>query len=292
VSEAAVTISLGELPVLEYSYADVPRKPYVKKLYAPSGINVLRDAPPDHLHHHGLMFAIGVNGVDFWSEDDEHARTATGTCGSQMHRGFRAVGTNAGSGRATFTQLLDWIDPAGQSLLLKERRTIEACREVDPPVTLITWRARLEPGGNEQVTLGGPHYMGLGMRLVKSVQRSGEFFNPDGDQGKHVRNTERMVRSRWCAYTAAAERKPITVAVFDHPDNPRHPAQMLVIARPYAFLSATLSQARGAIQLKAGQWLKLRYGVAVSDRQLETPQVERLYRRWLSLCADDVRNHE
>ena len=54
--------------MLQYRYGDVPFKPYVKELFTSSGINVLLDAPPDHLHHHGLMFACAVNNVDFWGE--------------------------------------------------------------------------------------------------------------------------------------------------------------------------------------------------------------------------------
>ena len=29
---------------------------------------MVRDAPSDHLHHHGLMFAVQVNEVNFWEE--------------------------------------------------------------------------------------------------------------------------------------------------------------------------------------------------------------------------------
>jgi len=43
-------------------------KPYVALLTTPSGLNILRDAPADHAHHHGLMFALTANDVDFWGE--------------------------------------------------------------------------------------------------------------------------------------------------------------------------------------------------------------------------------
>jgi hypothetical protein len=44
--------------VLLYAHAKTQFKSYVRELITTRGINVLRDAPPDHLHHHGLMYAI------------------------------------------------------------------------------------------------------------------------------------------------------------------------------------------------------------------------------------------
>ena len=54
----SIWIQAGKSPVLQYRYGDVPFKPYIKELYTPGGLNILLDAPPDHLHHHGLMFAL------------------------------------------------------------------------------------------------------------------------------------------------------------------------------------------------------------------------------------------
>ncbi len=51
-----------------YAFATNQFKPYVRELYTLRGENVLRDAPPDHLHHHGLMYAVWVNGINFWEE--------------------------------------------------------------------------------------------------------------------------------------------------------------------------------------------------------------------------------
>ena len=48
--------------ILVYAFATNQFKPYVRELYTLRGENVTRDAPPDHLHHHGLMYAVYVNG--------------------------------------------------------------------------------------------------------------------------------------------------------------------------------------------------------------------------------------
>ena len=63
----------GVNPVI-YRVDGVPFKPYVEKLFTPSGTNILRDAPSDHLHHHGLMFAVRVNGINFWEEKPDSGK--------------------------------------------------------------------------------------------------------------------------------------------------------------------------------------------------------------------------
>ena len=59
--------------LLLYAFQTNQFKPYVREFYTLKGDNVLVDSPPDHLHHHGLMYAIRVNGVNFWEERDHRA---------------------------------------------------------------------------------------------------------------------------------------------------------------------------------------------------------------------------
>src|SRR5271157_1725784 len=54
--------------LLVYAFAESQFKPYVRELYTLRGENVTRDAPPDHPHHHGIMYAVWVNGINFWEE--------------------------------------------------------------------------------------------------------------------------------------------------------------------------------------------------------------------------------
>ena len=64
---AILSIADGDRLLLQYQCTPNPRKSYVKQLCSPAGVNVLRDSPHDHKHHHALMFAVGVDGVDFWA---------------------------------------------------------------------------------------------------------------------------------------------------------------------------------------------------------------------------------
>ena len=56
----------------------------------------------------------------------------------------------------------------------------------------------------------------------------------DDKPGEIVRGDERLTAAKWCAYTAKADGKPVTAAIFDHPGNVRHPAKMFTMSKPFA----------------------------------------------------------
>ena len=276
--ENTVTISRGERLLLRYRYGDVPYKPYVDRLYSPGGVNVLLDAPHDHLHHHALMYAITADGVNFWEEHNAPGR--------QVHLRFNdtKVGSHKDVSCAGFGQQLNWVNPRSGELLLKEQRRIEACEMANSNVTFLTWESRLEPAkGRQSVTLSGSHYQGLGLRFVRSMDADGEFRNTDGKAGKIYRGDERLVRSRWCAYTAKVDGKEVTVAMFDHPENERHPATWFTMSKPFAYLSATQALHEQPLKVLPDKPLELRYGVALWDGRTETEQIEKLYKSWTAL---------
>jgi hypothetical protein len=280
--KTSVTVSVAGRPAVEYRFADVPFKPCVKQLLTPSGVNVLRDAPHDHLHHHALMFAVGVDGVDFWAE--------TPTCGKQAHQSFGPVKSSSQDRRSTaaWTEQLDWLKP-DKTPLVREQRTLKVEAGLDPAATLLSWRSELVPAaGKESVVLSGSHYFGLGLRFVESMDKGGRFFNAEKKDGEVVRGDERLTAAKWCAYTAAAGEKgdkKVTVAVFDHPKNPRHPARMFTMAQPFAYLAATLNLWKEPLTVKAGSPLELQYGVAVWDGEVDAAAVERLYEKWAKSAA-------
>ena len=184
----------GDRQVLEYCYGSDLFKPYVAKLFSPSGVNVLRDNVADHLHHHGLMFAVGVDGVDFWAENQK--------CGREVTRGFEAVKDLPAdaTGLATLESRLEWVGPADGQTLAMEARKITAYRRRELGATLLTWQTKLAPPeGKPSIKLSGSHYFGLGMRFVPSMDGV-EGFSTDSDPkaaGETVRGDERLLRGKW-----------------------------------------------------------------------------------------------
>ncbi|MCX5646224.1 MAG: PmoA family protein [Phycisphaerae bacterium] len=282
-----VTVRTGSTNLLQYRYANVPFKPYIKELCTPSGVNVLLDAPPDHLHHHGLMFAYAVDNIDFWGEAvgpaDGHFELLPG---KQQHRRFsdEAVTELKGRRLARFHEYVRWVSQSDSALLLSESRTVTAGRIGKPEATFLAWGSRLSaPLKKKPVALSGSHYHGLGMRFVQSMDATGEFRNPDNNPGVIFRGEERLVRSRWCAYTAQADGKTVTVAMFDHPENPRFPATWFTMAKPFAYMSATLRLHEEPLEVSSLQPLTLRYGVALWDGRPETEQIDAVYKEWVKM---------
>jgi hypothetical protein len=273
--QSAVAIKLGDKPLAKYQYVENPAKPYLAELYSPGGVNVLRDSPVDHKHHHGLMFAVAVDGVDFWAEGDKF--------GLQKHREGQEprVIERDGQSWVVGTQKLDWVAPAGDKLLLQETRTMVVGRLAK--ATLVGGQFVLQtPPGKDSVTLSGSPYFGLGMRFVQSMDKGGTFLNADGKTGVKETND---ARSAWCAYLASADGKPVTVAMFDLPQNPRHPATWFTMDQGFAYMSATLNLSKEPLKVEAGKPLVLRYAVAVWDGKVEKAAIDQLYQRIVKLAG-------
>jgi len=275
IEKSLISVDAGETALMRYRYENVPFKPYVQQLFSPAGINILRDAPHDHLHHHGLMLAFAVNRVNFWEE-----RPASGR---QVHRLLTNVNIKKHGDQpaASFSENINWVRPEGEELLLTERRTIKVQRAKDSGATLVSWQSRFDlPKGKTSVVLTGPDYFGLGMRFLQSMDKGGRFYNANGQSG--VADTKDK-QAKWCAYTAVADGKPVTVAMFDHPDNKRYPATWYTLEKPFAYLSLTMNLHKKPLTIVSGKPLVVQYGVAVWDGRVEAKSIEKLYRQW-STC--------
>jgi hypothetical protein len=275
--ENVVSAHTGSHVLMRYNYENVPFKPCLHELFSPRGVNVLRDAPADHLHHHALMYAIAVDGVNFWEEQQAPGR--------QSHWSFTNIRIDKQGNvpSAGFTEQLNWVNPRNKKLMLKEQRTIKVSQPDKFNVTLLSWQSRFAvPSGKDSVTLTGSHYFGLGMRFVESMDTGGTLFNGEGKTGEVVRGDEKLVRTNWCAYTAKANGKVVTVAMFGHPDNLRHPTQWFTMTKPFAYLSATLNLHREPLKVLSGKPLELRYAVAVWDNRVENEQIENTYKWWVN----------
>jgi len=279
VEKESVTVQRGEAMLGRYRYEGVAFKPYLERLCTPGGVNVLRDGPTDHKHHHGLMYGVTVDGVNFWEEGSG--------AGKEVGRwlGPVAVREQEGLVGADFGVGLNWMGTEERPML-REWRQVGVYSWGEMGATLAVWQSRLGVGrGRESATLTGAHYHGLGMRLVASMDKGGVFMNAAGEEGEVVRGTERLVRGSWCAYTAAAEGREVTVAMFAGPGNVRE-ATWFMMTEPFAYLSATLNTYREPLVVERGKALSLCYGVVLWDGRVERARIEKAYTHWQSLARD------
>lgn len=261
------TISENEQPLLAYNQKNITYKPYVVELFTPAGVNVLRDQVPDHLHHHGLMMALNVNGINFWEE----------TAGA----GYQVTGTFAGQADGSLAGELQWMDAGRAVTVVNEKRGIKSYRVPKCEAALTTWTSVCSvPAGQTSMHVAGQHYYGLGMRFVQSMDNNGEFVYAGGEPGPIFRGDERLTEGAWCAYRSAVEGKPVTVAMFDDPGNPR-PATWFTMKEHFAYLSATMRLHETPLEVSADKPMTLRYGVALWDGHRSNSEIETLYQLWL-----------
>ncbi len=218
--------------MLLYRYGDVPFKPYVKELYTPKGVNC------------PARCAVGPS-----------APSRSDVCGRCRWR--ELLGGNAGMrGSASCMMSLMVYGPTCRTMRpvpdstglsagwprrhrpdsLLETRKIVACQVGKLHATVVTWRSefraskRCDTGDAVRVAL---FRAGHEVRAVDGWRR---ILQCRWKEGTIFRGEERLVQSNWCAYTAAVDGKPVTVAMFGHPANPR-PTTWFTMAKPFAYLS-------------------------------------------------------
>jgi len=253
---------------------DAPR-PYVHPLTTPAGAVLSVEAPADHPWHHALWFTIKfVNGENFWEEYGEFGL-------------LRTTGVDDGADGATAT--LDWIAPDGESVRLRETRTVHAT-VIDDETYAIDWSEELQVpgttvldrtpfttwGGYGGLTLrGAPDWTDTTIRLDDGVERERTLGEP----------------SRWLAIDGVAHRgldapAPAGVVILDHPDNPRFPTPWYASNRADTYSegwanfmnAALLSDEPLTVEPHAP--LTLRYRVLVHDGAWGADRTADEYGRW------------
>ncbi len=280
--KSELVLRYHDRPLLVYAYGTNQFKPYVRELYTLRGENVLLDAPSDHLHHHGLMYAIRVNGVNFWEEKtDPGVEKSVGI--------LPRIGMGNGIETACFSQLIHWVadtnrlvaDWSSVAMLVERRRLTVSVNDAQQEVA-VEWFSEFEVGAVPTgVTLDGAEYHGLGFRPARAFDKVAEFQDSLGSVFTNSQ-PKTMPAAEWTSMSAQLEGKPVCVAMFSGPENARGHAVFFTMREPFAYLAATQSLNQEPIHHSPGNRFRLRYLVTVSS-ELRTPaQLEERYARWLT----------
>jgi hypothetical protein len=230
----------------EYVYGDGATRPYLYPVLASDGTPLTRGFPMepvagednDHPWHKSLFFAHSfVNGVDFWNEgtgDAGHSPPAKGKTVSDP-----PVVTTRGN-TSVLQAHTRWLAPDGR-LICTDVRTLRfhataAGRFIDCEVT---WQA---PAG-EPLLIGDNKDGTMAIRLAQWMTLPHKFQGRDLPGTGHIvtsagrRDTEAWgTRADWCDYHAPHNGQTYGVAIFDHPQNLRHPTWWM--ARDYGLFAA------------------------------------------------------
>jgi hypothetical protein len=279
----------GELEVryqgnkfLVYAFATNQFKPYVRELYTLRGENVLRDAPPDHLHHHGLMYAVYVNGINFWEE--------RGTPGTEKHveLPLHTARTDAnGLPVASFTEIIHWLAPTNRAAadsrlaaLLLEERTLTATVDEKNQEVALRWESRFQVGPRAgKVILSGPNYNGLGLRLPQSFNHVARFQN-SAEQPYTGKNTQNVIPARWTSVSGLMEGRDVMLVMFGCKDNARGDGSYFTMLDPFAYLAVTQGLDKQPLEYSAGDKFTLHYLLTVYTENRSPEFIRSRAARW------------
>lgn len=251
-----------------------PKKSYIAQLFAPAAkpLPLLEDSPADHVHHHGLMLALGGDGTDFWTEVDAP------NIGTQQP--VASTPFPAGDG---FAQTLHWLATDGTRVLDETRGVrVRASGTGAEAVHWLDWQSVLTPApGRDSVKLWGRHYFGLGLRLEPQWSNQGSFHWQDTNGQTTVRGDEKLTPGLWCAVSNTAGGQPVTVLMLSHPGNPR-PGAWFTMAQPFCYLSATYDLEKNPFVLAKGRSWTLRHSLAVFGKPTDAAALEQAAQAWKS----------
>lgn len=237
-----VRIELGGQLFTEYVFQGASR-PYCYPILAADGTSLVRDFPMretpgedrDHVHHRALMFAhSNVNQVDFWNEGTSGTKFPKG---STVHDGL----LETKSGEVGVVRVRNrWVAPDGRLIATDEttlrfRGTTDA-RMIDYEVTIQARPdAPLVLGDNKDGTMAIriAQWLTMPHKLQKKdIPGVGHIVTAAGARDAAAWGT----RAAWCDYFAERQGRTYGIAIFDHPQNLRHPTWWM--ARDYGLFAA------------------------------------------------------
>jgi len=269
----------------EYFFKDVPR-PYCYPLIGPGGAAMTRDWPMknspgeehDHPHHRSLWFAHGsMNGHDFWSEEKNFGKT--------VHEDFLDIRSSPEAG--VIRESNKWVTAEG-TVVCTDERTLRFYnpgltneRMMDFEITLFA--------SNGELTFGDTKEGTMAVRLAETMRLKGKLGQGHIVNSAGVRDGRTWgKRADWCDYYGPVEGKTVGLAIFDHPQNPRHPTWWHV--RDYGLFAANpfgqhdfeslSNKTAGNLVVPAGKSVTFRYRFYLHEGDDQQAKVAERYKEY------------
>ncbi len=284
--DGKVRVEIGGQLFTEYYYQDVPR-PYFYPLLGPGSLPMTRNWPMkdaeneehDHPHHRSLWFTHGeVNEQDFWSEGPKS--------GKIVHDKFIEIKSGRDSG--VIKSQNKWISREGK-LICTDERTFRVFDRSGGK--LFDYEISVH-ASNGEVTFGDTKEGSMGIRLTETMR----LKQPKNKPGQgHIVNSEGVrdgetwgKRAKWVDYYGPVNGKIVGIAMFDHPENPRHPTWWHV--RDYGLFAANpfglhdfekKPPGAGNLAVPAGKSVTFRYRLYLHEGDEQQAKVAELYQEYI-----------
>jgi hypothetical protein len=285
-----IDIEIDGQPFTTYQHAGYA-KPFLYPVFGPHQIPITRNWPikkgvkgeaTDHPHQKSLWFAHGpVNGIDFWTESATTGRVVQ----------TKLVRAEGGKDGAAIETTNDWQDSKGK-VVLSDTRIMSF--SLVPGGRAIDWQIDFH-ASHGPVTFGDSKEGSMAIRTRPELQlvnypkqgvtaATGKAVNSEGVRGIDIW----AKRANWVDYWADVEGKTLGVAIFDHPENLRHPTWWH--AREYGLISANpfgihdfergKSAHAGDYTIAEGKTLTLRYRFVCHEGDPQAAKVAELYEQY------------
>lgn len=244
---------------------------YFHPFATPKGITVTEVGPPDHPHHRGIFLAWvemhGRQDADFWGWG-EHAPKQDRRIVNRSVTNIFTEGVNA-----RFTARNEWL--AGADVLVQESLGVNLRSSADANVLELSYTLTADA----DVTLSRWAFSGFCVRTRKDGELttsspSGEVKLPNPG---HLKPESDWPAETWYDFTLRLpDGKVAGVAVVNHPQNPPslwHNHRDIRMINPCIV-------APGAVTIKAGRPLVLRYRVVAHDGEAPVEFLNRLSKAW------------
>jgi hypothetical protein len=285
-----VTISVDGQLLTELRLTGAP-KPYFYPLLGPGGVALTRNYPMrdvegedrDHPHQRSLWFTHGdVNGVDFWAEGPNRGRI--------VHQ--KILEARSGADHGVLKTANNWVAPDGK-VLLTDETTFIARRSPESDTRIFDFIITLRAPDGVDVVFGDTKEGTLGVRLAESMRLKPNQHHAGKTRGSILQNTGAKdgatwgKRAEWTAYSGPVDGKTMTVAILDHPSNPRHPTWWhvrdygLFAANPFGVHDFERKPAgTGNLTLPGGESLTFRYRFILQEGGADAARLNEIAARF------------
>jgi hypothetical protein len=271
----------------EYFFTNVPR-PYCYPLIGPGNTEMTRNWPMkttpneehDHPHHRSFWFAHGaINGHDFWSEEKDFGKT--------VHVSFTEI--TSGPKAGTIGSSNNWVARDG-TVVCTDDRTLRIYEPLSADERVFDFEITLH-ASNGEITLGDTKEGTMAIRLAETMRLKGPVGHGHIVNSTGVRDGDTWgKRADWCDYYGPVDGKTVGVAIFDHPQNPRHPTWWHV--RDYGLFAANPfgehefeklpDKAAGNLTVPAGSSITFRYRFYLHSGDEKQARVAQHYQDYIA----------
>ncbi len=254
------------------------RRPILYPVYGPGETPMTRNHPmkldvegeaKDHPHHKSIWCGHGlINGISFWHEEGQIKVDYS-----------KPVSISMDNGKATIGFGCNYVD--GQYRLVCKDETRISFSELENGARAIDWDVTIH--ASERDLLFGDTKEGMmAIRTHPSlrIDKGAVAVNSGGTEGKDIWGKH----AEWVDYSAKVEGNHVGVAIFDHPENLRHPttwharAYGLVAANPFGMHHFEgKEKGAGDFKLAKGESVRFQYRIVLHSGDAEAAKIGELY---------------